>query len=63
MVVDIADIANQNVNVVSYISSSATQSNGDWYDVLVSDKTLFVISETTNKIEEWDLTTLAIPAM
>jgi len=62
IIVDTADIANQNVNIVSYVKSSATEANGKWYDITVSEKTLFVLSEAVNKIEEWDLTTIGIPS-
>ena len=55
LVLDISDIRNNNTDVVSSINSTATMTEDLWYDLAISDMTLFIFSETSNTVEEWDL--------
>ena len=49
--------------MLSYVQSTATQADELWYAVAVSGTTLYVLSETANKIEEWDVSVLETPVL
>ena len=58
LILDISDLKNQQVNVLSTIKSS---SSNDWYDIAISKNSLFIFSEFTNVIEEYDISIIEEP--
>ena len=61
LVLDISDIRNNNTAILSTISSKATQTDDQWYDLAISDEVLFIFSDTANAIEEWDMAVITTP--
>jgi hypothetical protein len=61
LVLDISDIRNNNTDIISTINSTATQTSDQWYDLAISDMTLFIFSDTANSIEEWDMQMIKTP--
>jgi hypothetical protein len=61
LVLDISDIRNNNTAKLSSFSSLATQTEDKWYDMAISDETLFVFSDFSNQIEEWDMSVITTP--
>lgn len=66
MLVDVSDLAEclpNNLPVISTIQSNATIAEGTWYDFAVTDQTVYIFSEVSNKIEMWDLTDIGAPQL
>ena len=66
MLVDVSDLDESlpnNVPVISIIASNATIAEGTWYDFAVTDQTVYIFSEVSNRIESWDLTDIGEPSL